>query len=532
MNSKLKLKDAGTGMGVPAKRGAGGRLIDGIERVGNKLPEPFALFLYLFLIVGVLSTVVAWFNVQTAIPGTEEVQQVKGLFTGEGVAWLFTTAVSNFISFPPLGVVITLLLAVGVAERTGLLMALVKVSLGRAPAWALPYVMAFVALCAHIMSDASILVIPPIAAMVFKAAGRNPVAGLLGSYAVGIAAFSCTPFVTSTDALLAGISNAAAAPVADQVMTVTPVSNLLLNLVLSVVLTVAGGLLIGKVLEPRLNRQGVGTGAVSGHEAGTDTATQTRVSPAEASALRFAGLSLVVVAALLLALILPEGAPFRNEEGGFLPKSPLLSSVIFLVFVILLVPSIVYGARLRQITSVQSVVDMMGQALKDTVSFIVVAFILAQFLALFTWSGLASLIAVGGAEWLQNVNFTGYGAILAFIVVVSILNLLISSGSSLWTLIAAVFIPMFALIGYEPGFVQAAFRVGDSATQVLTPLNPYLVVILGFLRKYEPDAGLGTILARMIPFSLVFWVLWVATLSIFFFTGTGTGPGMDIMIGG
>lgn len=206
--------------------------------------------------------------------------------------------------------------------------------------------------------------------------------------------------------------------------------------------------------------------------------------------------------------------------------------MIFLVLILLLVPSIVYGARLRQITSVQSVVDMMGQSLKDTVSFIVVAFILAQFLALFTWSGLASLIAVGGAEWLQNVNFTGYGAIMAFIVVVSILNLLISSGSSLWTLIAAVFIPMFALIGYEPGFVQAAFRVGDSATQVLTPLNPYLVVILGFLRKYEPEAGLGTILARMIPFSLVFWVLWVITLSIFFFTGTGTGPGMNIQMPG
>ena len=519
-------------MGTTAKRRTSRRLIDGIERVGNKLPEPFALFLYLFLIIGILSTIISWFDVQTAVPGTEEVYPVRGLFSGEGIVWLFTTAVSNFISFPPLGVVITLLLAVGVAERTGLLIALVKVSLGRAPTWALPYVMAFVALCAHIMSDASILVIPPIAAIVFKAAGRNPVAGLLGSYAVGIAAFSCTPFVTSTDALLAGISNAAATPVAAQVLTVTPVSNLLLNMVLSVVLTVAGGLLIGKVLEPQLNRQGVGTKLPTTHEVGQEAITQTRISAAEASALRFAGLSLMVVAGLLIALILPEGAPFRNEDGSFLPKSPLLSSVIFLVFIILLVPSIVYGARLRQITSVQSVVDMMGQSLKDTVSFIVVAFILAQFLALFTWSGLASLIAVGGAEWLQNVNFTGYGAILAFIVVVSILNLLISSGSSLWTLIAAVFIPMFALIGYEPGFVQAAFRVGDSATQVLTPLNPYLVVILGFLRKYEPEAGLGTILARMIPFSRVFWVLWVTTLSIFFFTGTGTGPGMNIQMPG
>lgn len=507
------------------KKKFGARTLDRIEGVGNKLPEPFALFLYLFLAIGLISTVVSWFNVSTTLPGADEPTMVKGLFTGEGIVWLMTTAVQNFIGFPPLGVVVTLLLAVGVAERTGLLLVLVKSTLGRAPGWALPYVMALVALCAHIMSDASILVIPPIAALVFRAAGRNPVAGLLGSYAIGLAAFSCTPFVTSTDALLAGISNAAAAPVADMVLPVTAVSNLLLNIVLAVVLTVAGGLVIDKILEPRLNRAGVGVKSMVAEDASTE------VTLAEKSALRWAGLSLLVVVGLVLALSIPESAPLRNEAGGFLPKSPLLSSVIFIVFSVLLAPSIVYGARLRLITNIQSVVEMMGQAVKDAVSFIIVAFILAQFLALFTWSGLASWVAVNGAQMLKDMNFTGFGAIIAFIVVVSILNLLISSGSSLWTLIAAVFIPMFALIGYEAGFVQAAFRVGDSATQVLTPLNPYLVVVLGFLRKYEPEAGIGSIIARLIPFTLVFWVLWVLVLTAFFLTGTGTGPGMDIMIG-
>ncbi|GAA1866319.1 AbgT family transporter [Paeniglutamicibacter psychrophenolicus] len=507
------------------KKKFGAGALDHIERVGNKLPEPFALFLYLFLAIGIISTVVSWFNVSTTLPGAETPTLVKGLFTGEGIVWLMTTAVQNFIGFPPLGVVVTLLLAVGVAERTGLLLVLVKSTLGRAPGWALPYVMALVALCAHIMSDASILVIPPIAAMVFRAAGRNPVAGLLGSYAIGLAAFSCTPFVTSTDALLAGISNAAAAPVAEMVLPVTAVSNLLLNIVLAGVLTIAGGLVIDKVLEPRLNRAGVGVNSMVSEDANTE------VTAAEKSALRWAGLALLAVVGLVLALSIPEGAPLRNEAGDFLPKSPLLSSVIFIVFCVLLAPSIVYGARLRLITNIQSVVEMMGQAVKDAVSFIIVAFILAQFLALFTWSGLASWVAVNGAQMLKDMNFTGYGAIIAFIVVVSILNLLISSGSSLWTLIAAVFIPMFALIGYEAGFIQSAFRVGDSATQVLTPLNPYLVVVLGFLRRYEPEAGIGSIIARLLPFTLVFWVLWVLVLTVFFLTGTGTGPGMDIMIG-
>ncbi|MFJ5961107.1 AbgT family transporter [Pseudarthrobacter oxydans] len=510
------------------RRRLGARIIDGVERAGNKLPEPFALFLYLLLGVGIVSTVVSWFGVNTQVPGSSKLTPVKGLFTGEGIAWLMTTAVDNFISFPPLGVVVTLLLAVGVAERTGLLLTLVKSTLGRAPRWALPYVIALVALCAHIMSDASILVIPPIAALVFKAAGRNPVAGLLGSYAIGIAAFSCTPFVTSTDALLAGISNAAAVPVAGAVLPVTAVSNLALNVVLSVVLTVAGGLVIDKILEPRLNRMGVGTGKAAEHD--RDAAASAAVTAPERSALRWAGLALVLVVAGVLALTLPEGSPLRNEQGGFLPKSPLLSSVIFLVFTVLIVPSIVYGARLRKITGIQSVVEMMGQSVKDAVSFIVVAFVMAQFLALFTWSGLASWVAVNGARTLQDVNFTGFGAVIAFIVVVSLLNLLIASGSSLWTLIAAVFIPMFALVGYEAGFIQAAFRVGDSATQALTPLNPYLVIILAFLRKYEPDAGIGSIIGRVLPFTIVFWILWVLVLSAFFFTGTGTGPGMGILV--
>lgn len=510
-----------------ARRKVVDRFIDSLERAGNKLPEPFALFLYLLLTVGIISTVVSWFNVSTQIPGTGETAVVKGLFSGEGIVWLMTNAVSNFISFPPLGLVITLLLAVGVAERSGLLLTVVKSSLARAPRWALPYLIAFVALCAHIMSDASVLVIPPIAALVFKAAGRNPVAGLLGAYAVGLAAFSCTPFVTGTDALLAGISNAAAAPVTGLVLPVTAVSNLALNMVLSVVLTMAGGLIIDKFLEPRLTRMGIGVGTASEHEG--DTAAAAAVTPAERNALRWAGLALLVVVACVLALTLPAGAPLRNEAGGFLPKSPLLSSVIFLVFTVLIVPSIVYGARLRKITGVQSVVEMMGQAIKDAVSFIVVAFVLAQFLALFTWSGLASWVAVNGAQALKDVNFTGFGAVLAFIAMVSLLNLLIVSGSSLWTLVAAVFIPMFALIGYEAGFIQAAFRIGDSATQPLTPLNPYLVIVLGFLRKYEPDAGIGSIIARMLPFTIVFGILWVLVLSVFFLTGTGTGPGMEIL---
>lgn len=239
------------------------------------------------------------------------------------------------------------------------------------------------------------------------------------------------------------------------------------------------------------------------------------------------GLLLAVL--LTVAFVLPD-SPWRNEEGGFLPTSPLLNSITFIVFILFIVPGLVYGMVVGTVASGKDVPKLMGQALNDMMSFLVLAFILGQFIALFNWSGLGSWIAVAGAEGLEAINMTGYPAILLFILLASVLNLFIISGSSLWTLMAAVFVPMFALLGFEPAFSQAAFRVGDSATQILTPLNPYMIVLLTMLRKYEPEAGFGTIIARMIPFSVVFWLSWAIILSVFFFADLPLGPGNGIMI--
>lgn len=173
---------------------------------------------------------------------------------------------------------------------------------------------------------------------------------------------------------------------------------------------------------------------------------------------------------------------------------------------------------------------MFGQALTDMMGFLVIAFVLGQFIALFNWSGIGSWIAVTGADALESIGLTGYGAILGFLVVASLLNLFIISGSSLWTLMAAVFVPMFALIGYEPAFTQAAFRVGDSATQIITPLNPYMVVLLTFLRRWEPQAGLGSVMARLLPFTLCFWLVWAAILTVFYVLDLPLGPGNGIFL--
>ena len=204
---------------------------------------------------------------------------------------------------------------------------------------------------------------------------------------------------------------------------------------------------------------------------------------------------------------------------------------MFIIFAFFSVSGYVYGRVAGTVRGFRDVPVMMGAALRDMISFLVLAFVLGQFIALFNWSGIGSWIAVTGAEGLQNAGVSGFPVIIGFIVLCSLLNLFIISGSSMWTLMAAVFVPMFGILGFEPAFIQAAFRVGDSATQVMTPLNPYMVVLLTMLRKYEPSAGLGTVMARMIPFVVPFWVVWVLILTLFYVLDLPLGPGVGIMIG-
>ncbi len=527
------------------------RLLSGIERVGNKLPDPFLLFLGLFLFVGVVSTALQLADVSVTIPGTDEPTAVRGLFTGAGLTWFTVNLGPNFIGFPPLVTVVTILLAVTVSERTGMLGALIRVTLGSSPRWLLPYAVGLVGVTASVMADAAFIVVPPLAAMVFKAAGRHPIAGLVGGFAAVGAGYSTSPVVTSLDALFAGITTAVTEALPDAGAAVTPVSNYWFNLVSSFVLAAVAGFIIDRVVEPRLVREGAPTemAEVGAETGGLDAAASvtddeevaaalreapTDLSPeldaAERRGLRWAGLVALALTALILVAVLPGGSPWRNDDGNFLPESPLLDSTVFVVFVLFLGPALVYGFVAGTLKQAADVPKVMGIGIKDMAPFIVLAFMLGQFIALFTWSNLGSALAVAGASGLKSIGLTGYPAILGFILLCSLLNLFIVSGSSMWTLVGSVFVPLFALLGFEPGFVQAAFRVGDSATQVITPMNPYIFIFLIMLKRYEPQAGLGTVMARMLPFVVPFWVSWVIVLSVFYFTGTDVGPGVGIRI--
>lgn len=538
------------------KVGIGQRMLDGIERIGNRLPEPFTLFLGLFLLTGAISTAMALAGVSVTIPGSDEVVAIRGLFTGEGLAWLTTTMGENYIGFPPLATVLPILLAVGVAEKSGMLAAAVRVAFGKSPRWLLPYAVGFVGVVGSIMADSAFIIIPPLAALVFKAAGRHPMAGLIGGFAATGAGYSTSIVPTSLDALFAGITTSVMETLPGvEYQAVNPVSNYYFNIVASIVLALIAGLIIDKLIEPNMVRKGVPRDYVDATTQGLDkkyqasgseyaensvsaqemeaahTAMSPTLEPAEKRGLRWAVLAALALTAVILFAVLIPDSPWRNEEGGFLPRSPLLSSIVFIVFAYFMLMGVVYGLVVGTIRSMNDIVKMMGQSFVDMMSFLILAFILGQFIALFNWSGIGSWIAVAGASGLESIGLTGFAAIIGFMLLASVLNLFIVSGSSMWTLMAAVFVPLFALLGYEPAFIQAAFRVGDSATQVITPLNPYMIVLLGLVRRYEPNAGLGTVISRMFPFVIPFWLAWAGLLAIWYFFDLPLGPGNGIFLG-
>lgn len=541
---------------TPAKVGIGQRLLDGIERIGNRLPEPFTLFLGLFLITGAISTAMALANVSVSIPGSDEIVTIKGLFTGEGMAWLTTTMGDNYIGFPPLATVLPILLAVGVAEKSGMLAAAVRVAFGSSPRWLLPYAVGFVGVVGSIMADSAFIIIPPLAALVFKAAGRHPMAGLIGGFAATGAGYSTSIVPTSLDALFAGITTSVMETLPGvEYQAVNPVSNYYFNIVASIVLAIIAGFIIDKLIEPNMIRKGVPRDYVDATKQGLDKKYQAKtvaysensvtaeeveaaqkemspkLEPAEKKGLLWALLAALALTAVILVAVLIPDSPWRNEDGGFLPKSPLLSSIVFIVFAYFMLMGVVYGVVVGTVRSMHDIVRMMAESIIDMMSFLILAFILGQFIALFNWTGIGSWIAVAGASGLEAIGLTGFAAIIGFMLLASVLNLFIVSGSSMWTLMAAVFVPLFALLGYEPAFIQAAFRVGDSATQVITPLNPYMIVLLGLVRRYEPTAGLGTVISRMFPFVIPFWLAWAALLALWYFLDLPLGPGNGIFLG-
>ncbi|GGV25607.1 p-aminobenzoyl-glutamate transporter [Streptomyces longisporoflavus] len=530
---------AKTPAGGPPGRSALDKVMSGIERAGNKLPHPVLLFLGLFLIIGTVSTVFAATGTTVTVPGEDETLAVKGLFTGEGVRWLLENFIPNFTGFPSLGTVLLMMAAVGVAEKTGLLETAVRASIARAPRRLLPYLVAFVACQAHLMSDVAILVIPPLAALAFKNAGRNPIAGLIGGFACTCAGYAAGFSIGALDALYTGITHQAAAVVPGGESAPTHILiNYFYTAAASCVLALIGGFLISRVLEPRLPQPDPAaeseaeaaeeSGAEPGASAGAATARPSvTVTARQRTGLLRSGLAVLLYAAVVVTCWLLPGSPLRGEGGALVP-SPVLDGIVPLLFVAFVLAGVVYGRTVGTLTRAEDAPRMMAESITGMSGYIVLILVISQVIGVFDWSNVGTLLAVNGANLLESAGLTGFTGLVLFVLLVCVLNLFVTSGSALWSLVAPVFVPAFLLLGMEPAVTQAAFRIGDSATQMITPLNPYVFLMLTILRRYEPSAQLGTVLSRLSVFVVPFLIAWLAVLGLFYGLGLPLGPGADI----
>ena len=500
-------------------KGVGGRILRGIERAGNKLPHPFFLFLILAGVVAVASTIAALLGAETTDPATGDPVAVKGILTGEGVAYAVTNAITNFVTFPPLGLIVTVMLGIGVAERLGLLQSAMRGAVLSAPKWAVTFVVVLVSLMGNLASDSAMVILPPLAAAAFLAAGRHPLAGFAASYAAVVAGFSANVIPAGTDVLLSGITTSAA-QIVDPEALISPVANYYFMAVSTLLLAVAITLVCQRYVEPRLTPY-LGDGS-TGDESAPLTTEQRR-------GLKVAAIAVAVYLALLVTALLIPGSPLRGEGGAIL-SSPFMTGLPIFLLLLFLIAGIAYGKAAGTLERAREIPEHMTAAIRDLVPFIVVIFAAAQAIAWFTWSQLGLLIATAGAEGMEATGLGGIGGLVLFSIFTILPALLLTSGSALWTLLAPIFVPMFMLAGVDPAYVQAAFRITDSTTNPLVPMNPMLPVVLGLMQRWAPKGGLGTLFSLVIPFTLVIGVVWLLQFVAWGLLGLPVGPGHSLML--
>jgi aminobenzoyl-glutamate transport protein len=506
--------------------------LDRVERVGNALPDPTTLFLIGALLVVVLSQVAANLDWTVEKTVTREVVDAAtgevlrevatvpvhaiGLLDSDGIYWMLRSMVKSFIEFPPLGVVLVGMLGIGLAERTGFIAALLKAVLLAVPARLLTPTVFFVGVMSSMGLDAGYVVLPPVAAALYSAVGRSPLVGLAAVFAGVSAGFSANLLPTSLDPLLAGFSTEAARLVAPG-YEVAATANLFFMQVSTFLLTGVGWGVTAWWVEPRFRAKSPEQG---GPTASANVESQ-RLTPVETRGLRLAALAALLALALFATMALVPGAPLHGVDGKFPRWVAVIVPLIFLGF---LVPGLVYGVATGRIRSDRDVASFLGETMAGMGPYIVLAFFAGQFIAYFAHSGLGEMLAISGGRLLAQAELPVTGLVAGFVAVVMAGNLFIGSMSAKYAFFAPVFVPMFMQVGISPELTQAAYRVGDSVTNVITPLNPYVVILLVFMRRYVPQAGIGTLVALMLPYAVAFTLTWTLLLLIWISAGLPLGP--------
>jgi aminobenzoyl-glutamate transport protein len=492
------------------------RALNSIERVGNMLPDPAALFLILLIVVWVLSALLAPMTFGEIDPRTGEPIIINNLLTGTAIATFLATMVQTFTSFHPLGVVLVALLGVGVAEHTGFINAGLKGLLGITSPMLLTPMLIFVAVISHTAADAGYVLVIPLGAVIFYAAGRHPLAGIAAAFAGVSGGFSANFIPSAIDPLLAGLTQEAA-QIMDPARLVNPLANWYFTGISSLLIILVGWYLTDRVVEPRL--RGV---AVDGDVA--EIPQMEELKPEERRGLTWSLLAMLLGVGALVVATWPPDSPLRSPDGAVTASTaPLMQSIVPLIFLLFLIPGVVYGYAARTVKTHRDIIQGMSKAMSTMGYYIVLAFFASLFIAAFGRSNIGALLALKGAAGLAALALPGQVTIVGIILLSGAVNLLIGSASAKWALLAPIFVPMLMALGISPELTQAAYRVGDSTTNIITPLMPYFPLVVVFSQKYVKGTGIGTLVSMMLPYSVVFLVLWTAFLLIYWAVGIPLG---------
>lgn len=512
------------------------RFLDGVEWLGNCLPHPVTLFFLLAVGIVLLSGLFAWMGVAVEDPrpvgasGRSEDGMITAisLMNGDGLRRIFTGLVSNFTGFAPLGVVLTAMLGIGVAERSGLLSAAVRALVLSASPKVVTVAIVFAGVISNTASEVGYVVLIPLAGAVYYSLGRHPLAGMAAAFAGVSGGYSANLLIGTIDPLLAGITEEAARLI-DPTYQVTATASYYFMVVSTFLVTIIGSLVSIFIVEPKL-------GAYDSSRADPAVLNEDGAAPLsdkERKGLWMAGLGVLAVLGLMALTLLPEWGVLRDPVTGDQMRSPFFSGFAVWILLFFLVIGFAYGRVVGTVRNDRDIIDGMASGLSTLGLYLVIVFFAAQFVAFFNWTNLGAITAVNGAVFLQNTGMTGPAVFIAFIAICAFVNLMVGSASAQWALTAPIFVPMLMLIGYSPEVIQTAYRIGDSTTNIITPMMSYFGLILAWATRYNKDVGIGTMIAMMLPYSIFFTLAWTVLFFLWVFgLGLPVGPGSPTYYGG
>lgn len=493
------------------------RFLNIVEKIGNRLPDPSILFFLMCLGLAVLTWIISFFSITVKHPGTGDTIAIKSILSSDGLSMILNDAVKNFSEFPALGLVLAVMLGIGVSEKTGYFDKLMIQVVHKAPKKIIVPVIILVGILGNAAGDAATIVLPPLTAMVFIKLGYHPIAGLAMSYASALGGFSANVMIGMSDALLYAFTEPAAKIVDDNVH-VNVAMNWYFIAASIIVLLPAVYWVTMRFVIPRL-----GTYDTSNSDIKVDE-ENTGLTPEENKAVFWANISFFAMIALLIVLAIPQNSFLRNAKtGSLLNDAPIINGVGLIILVLFLVPGLVYGIKMKAFQNSKDLGKMLADSMGSMGSFIVIVFFAAQLLAFLEWSNLGVIIAVKGASLLQGQN--GIVLILGIILLSAIINLLIGSASAKWGILAPIFIPMLMLVGFHPAFTQMLYRIGDSISNPITPMMPYLPLLLSYAQKYDNNMKLGSLLSSLMPYTIILSIVWPLFMIIWYLLGWPLGPG-------